>query len=265
MLDRAHPIREEEHQMSEWSIQELAKAAGTTSRTLRHYGDLGLLEPSRIGRGGYRFYDQGALVRLQRVLLLRELGLGLPAIAEILSGERDTARALRTHLELLEQERTRITRQIESVTTTLNKTEKGESLMPEEVFDGFDHTQHKDEVVERWGKDAYTSGENWWRSMSEQDKKSHMQSQTDIAQAFASAMTAGLAADDDQVQAITQQQFDWIKIGWQGKTPSADAFAGLGRMYVDDPRFTANYDVHGAGTAVFIRDAMTIYAERNLQ
>ncbi|GAA3200026.1 hypothetical protein GCM10020255_104150 [Rhodococcus baikonurensis] len=63
--------------MSEWSIQELAKSAGTTSRTLRHYGDLGLLEPSRIGANGYRFYDEDALVRLQRILLLRELGLGL--------------------------------------------------------------------------------------------------------------------------------------------------------------------------------------------
>ena len=47
----------------EWSIQDLAKAAKTTSRTLRHYGEVGLLEPSRIGANGYRFYDQNALVR----------------------------------------------------------------------------------------------------------------------------------------------------------------------------------------------------------
>jgi len=33
----------------EWSIQEIARAAGTTSRTLRHYGDVGLLVPNRIG------------------------------------------------------------------------------------------------------------------------------------------------------------------------------------------------------------------------
>lgn len=154
--------------MSEWSIHELAQAAGTTSRTLRHYGNLGLLEPSRTGRGGYRFYDEDALLRLQRILLLRELGLGLTAIAEILAGSRATITALRTHLELLEQERARITRQIDSVTTTLHKAEKGESLMPEEVFDGFDHTRHKSEVVERWGQDAYTSGDTWWRSNSEQ-------------------------------------------------------------------------------------------------
>ena len=30
--------------------------------------------------------------------------------------------------------------------------------MAEDMFDGFDHTQYKDEVEERWGKDAYAEG-----------------------------------------------------------------------------------------------------------
>jgi DNA-binding transcriptional MerR regulator len=62
----------------DWSIQEIARLSGTTSRTLRHYGDIGLLPPSRVGSNGYRYYDEQALARLQRILLLRELGLGFP-------------------------------------------------------------------------------------------------------------------------------------------------------------------------------------------
>ena len=54
----------------DWSISDVARHAGTTSRTLRHYGDVGLLQPSRVGVNGYRYYDEGALVRLQRILLL---------------------------------------------------------------------------------------------------------------------------------------------------------------------------------------------------
>ena len=69
---------------ADWSIQEIARLAGTTSRTLRHYDDIGLLPPTRIAHNGYRHYDAPALVRLQRILLLRELGLGLPQIAEVL-------------------------------------------------------------------------------------------------------------------------------------------------------------------------------------
>lgn len=249
---------------TEWSIQELARLAGTTSRTLRHYGDVGLLEPSRVGRNGYRYYDQDSLVRLQRILLLRDLGLGLPAIAEVLVGQQDASAALRTHLAWLEAERQRIGRQIESVRTTLRKTEGGEQLMAEEVFDGFDHRQYRDEVVERWGKDAWDSGDRWWRSMSDADKRAFQQEQLDIARGFGEAHRDGRAVDSDEVQVLTRRHYDWITAGWQGTRPGAEQFVGLGEMYVADPRFTANYDVHGEGTAAYIRDAMKVYADRNL-
>jgi DNA-binding transcriptional MerR regulator len=248
----------------EWSIQELAKAAGTASRTLRHYGDVGLLEPCRTGANGYRYYEERSLVRLQRILLLRDLGLSLATIADVLRGEQDTAAALRTHLDLLRQEQDRIARQIASVTTTLRKTEGGQPLMPEEVFDGFDHTQYKDEVIERWGREAYESSDRWWRSMSDQDKRAFQQTQLDIARDFGEARRGGFAPDSGEVQAITQRQYEWIGVGWQGRPLTAEAFAGLGQMYVDDPRFGANYDVHGEGTAEFVRDAMRVFADTRL-
>ncbi|GGT66933.1 MULTISPECIES: MerR family transcriptional regulator [Streptomyces] len=245
----------------EWSIQEIARKAGTTSRTLRHYGERGLLEPSRIGANGYRYYDQAALVRLQRILLLRELGLSLPAIAEVLEGQRNTSAALRTHLLLLEQERERIGRQIDAVRTTLHKTENGEELMADEMFDGFDHTRYEKEVTERWGRDAYEKGDRWWRSLDAERKQAFMDQQAGIALDFAAAAGRGLAADSDEVQAITRRHIDWLSIT---TTPAKEYVIGLGQMYVDDPRFAANYDKHGEGTAVLVRDAMKVYAERNL-
>ncbi|MFD6359513.1 MerR family transcriptional regulator [Streptomyces roseolus] len=245
----------------EWSIQEIARKAGTTSRTLRHYGELGLLEPSRIGANGYRYYDQAALVRLQRILLLRELGLSLPAIAEVLEGQRDTSAALRTHLALLQQERERIGRQIEAVRTTLHKTERGERLMAEEVFDGFDHTRYEAEVTERWGRDAYERGDRWWRSLSDAEKKEFTETQAAIARDFGAAAAAGLAADSDEVQALARRQYAWLSVT---TAPTKEYLIGLGQMYVDDPRFTKNYDRHGEGTAVLVRDALTVWAERNL-
>jgi DNA-binding transcriptional MerR regulator len=248
----------------EWSIQDVARSAGTTSRTLRHYDDIGLLEPSRVGGNGYRYYDQAALVRLQRILLLRELGLGLPAIAEVLEGQRDAAAALRTHLELLKQEHERIGRQIASVETTLRKVERGEHLVVEETFGGFDHTRYKDEVIERWGRGAYERGDRWWRSLSAADRQTFQQRQLDIAADFGRAHAAGRPPGDEQVQAIVRRQYEWVTVGWQGRRPTAEQFAGLGQMYVADPRFTVNYDKHGEGTAAFVRDAMAVYAERNL-
>lgn len=244
----------------EWSIQQVARAAGTTTRTLRYYGEVGLLEPSRIGCNGYRFYDQDALVRLQRILLLRELGLAVPEITRVLAGERDPAAALRLHLQFLESEKSRLARQIASVQTTLHKLEGGEQLMPTEVFGGFDHTRYREEVIERWGQDAYERADRWWRSLSEQDKQQHQLTQTRIAREYAEAMQAGKAPGDDDIQAITRRHVQWLSLA---VTPSKGYLTGLGEMYVADPRFTANYDKYGAGTAAFVRDAMAIYAERN--
>jgi MerR family transcriptional regulator, thiopeptide resistance regulator len=245
----------------EWSIQDIARSAGTTSRTLRHYGQLGLLEPSRTAANGYRYYDEQALLRLQRILLLRELGLGLPAIAEILDSQQDTSAALRTHLDLLEAERKRIGRQIESVKTTLRKSERGEQLMPEEAFDGFDHTRYEEEVTRRWGREAYEKGDRWWRSLSAEDKAAFQRQQQEIAADYGRAQQAGKAPDSAEVQAITRRHVEWLSIT---TTPTKEYLIGLGEMYVTDPRFTANYDQHGTGTAVLVRDAMRAYADQNL-
>lgn len=245
----------------EWSIQDLARAAGTTSRTLRHYDALGLLRPSRTGSNGYRHYDQDALLRLQRILLLRELGLGLTAIAEVLDGQQDAGAALRTHLGLLEQERQRLGRQIESVRTTLRKTARGEQLMASEAFDGFDHTRYEEEVTERWGAEAYRSGDRWWRSLTEAERQSFQQRHVDIARDFGAAHRLGASAGSPQVQEVTQRLHDWVATT---TSVSADHFAGLGEMYVDDPRFGQHYDQHAPGTAVLVREAMRVYADRNL-
>ncbi len=246
----------------DWSIQEIARLSGTTSRTLRHYDDIGLLPPSRIGSNGYRYYDEGALARLQRILLLRELGLGLPAIADIVDGQQANADALTSHLRWLRQEKERLDRQISSVEITILKMEGGEPLMAGEMLDGFDHTRYREEVEERWGKEAYSAGDRWYRSLSPEQKARFTQDQLDIRRDYARAFEAGMSAESEDVQAIVQRHFDWISVGWQGKRPSAQQFVGLGEMYVADDRFAANYG--GLDGASFVRDAMKVYAERKL-
>ncbi|MFJ4843144.1 MerR family transcriptional regulator [Streptomyces sp. NPDC088746] len=245
----------------EWSIQEIARRAGTTSRTLRHYGDIGLLVPSRTGANGYRYYDQEALVRLQRVLLLRELGLPLPAIKDVLEGQRDTSAALRAHLRLLEQERERIGRQIASVRTTLRRTEEGEELMAEEVLDGFDHTAYEQEVTERWGEEAYERSGRWWRGLSEDGRARFQDAHDAIARDYGAARAAGLEAGSDEVQDIARRHCAWLSVTME---VTRAYVTGIGEMYVADPRFGRNYDRHGDGTAVFVRDALTIYAQHRL-
>lgn len=248
----------------EWSIGEVAKRSGVTSRTLRHYESIGLLLPSSTGTNGYRYYDEAALVRLQRILLLRELGVGLSAIADALAGRGDDVAALETHLGWLHGERSRLTTQIGSVSATLAALRGREKLMPEQMFEGFDHTQHKAEVEERWGAKAYADGDKWWRGLGDDGKKGFLEEQAQIQDAFSAAQSAGLGPESDEAQAAAARQHVWLGDSWQGKAPTAELFANLGEMYVADERFGKNYTrVHATG-AEFVRDAMRIYADRNL-
>jgi DNA-binding transcriptional MerR regulator len=248
----------------EWSIQEIARLAGTTSRALRHYGDVGLLPATRIGSNGYRYYDESAVTRLQRILLLRSLGLGIPAIAEVLGGEQDDQLALATHLALLEQEKARIDRQIASVETTIRKWEGGEQLMAEEMLDGFDHTRYKDEVEERWGADAYAKSDSWWRSKSKDERREYQAQHKQIAADYAAAREAGDATGSESVQAIVARHVDWLNLAAEvtGGRITAARLRYYGDMYVGDPRFGQNYG--GQDGAEFVRDAFAHYADQSL-
>lgn len=251
----------------DWSIQEIARLAGTTSRTLRHYGDVGLLEPSRIGANGYRYYDAAALARLQRVLLLRDLGLGIPAIADVLDGHRDDAQALKDHLRWLQQERGRLDRQITSVETTIRKMKGGEQLMAEEMLNGFDHTQYKEEVVQLWGAQAYTDSDGWWRGMSADEKTAWKTAAAELGFDWIEAADRGIPVDGAEAQALAKRQADWVTAipGTPGSgtgAPVKEYYLWLAESYVADERFAKNYG--GTEGATFVRDAMRVYAEKHL-
>ncbi|MDP5227782.1 MULTISPECIES: MerR family transcriptional regulator [Arthrobacter] len=249
---------------TDWSIQEIARLAGTTSRTLRHYEHVGLLEPSRVGHNGYRYYDRDALVRLQRILLLRGLGLGLPAIGDVLGRQADPVTALDHHLGLLRQDQDRLARQIQAVERTISQLKGGGRLMAEDMLDGFDHTQYKDEVEQRWGAKAYADSDAWWRGLGPDGRQEWKDRQESLSAAWRDAAARGLEPAGDEAQALASRHDAWLSgipgtPGHPDGAPSA-YLLGLAEMYVADPRFAAHYG--GAEGAGFVRDVLRVYVER---
>jgi MerR family transcriptional regulator, thiopeptide resistance regulator len=251
----------------DWPIQDIARMAGTTSRTLRHYDDIGLLEPSRTGGNGYRYYDAAALLQLQRILLLRELGLGLPAIAEVFRQQTDPVKALTHHLEWLGREQERLARQMASVRQTIESIKGGGEIVADKMFDGFDHTQYKDEVEERWGKDAYAKSDAWWRRMEPAEKQEWKSRAEKLGTDWIAAAGSGAVPDGVEAQDLARRHVEWLS-SIPG-TPAAEQggdlkgyVTGLAEMYVADSRFAANYG--GEAGAGFVRDALLVYAGRNL-
>jgi MerR family copper efflux transcriptional regulator len=70
-------------------VGELARQTGKTTRAIRFYEELGLLEPIQRTKGGFRQYDRTALIRVYWIDRLQELGFSLPEIGEFLSALRE--------------------------------------------------------------------------------------------------------------------------------------------------------------------------------
>jgi DNA-binding transcriptional MerR regulator len=68
-----------------YTVKQLSNLAHISIRTLHHYDSIGLLPPSQVGANGYRFYDEAALLRLQQILLYREMDIELMQIKAAVS------------------------------------------------------------------------------------------------------------------------------------------------------------------------------------
>ncbi|MEW4354787.1 MerR family transcriptional regulator [Streptococcus pneumoniae] len=66
-------------------ISEFARLARTTRRTLIFYDEKGLFRPAKTAENGYRFYEPDQLYQFELISGLRQLGLSLDEIQEILS------------------------------------------------------------------------------------------------------------------------------------------------------------------------------------
>ena len=71
-----------------YNVKQLSTLAGVTPRTLHYYDEIGLLKPSQVKDNGYRYYGDEAMMRLQQILLYRELDVPLDQIRQIM-GRRD--------------------------------------------------------------------------------------------------------------------------------------------------------------------------------
>ncbi|WP_369200037.1 MerR family transcriptional regulator [Streptomyces sp. PU-14G] len=250
-----------------WSIADVARMSGVTSRTLRHYDEIGLLPSAWFGSNGHRYYEEADLLRLQQILLMRELGLGLREIAAVLDSQVDQLAALREHRSRLLAERDRLETLAHTVGRTIAELEegKGSSAMaqinrPENLFEGFESGRHEAEARERW-PEQWEQSQRAVAGMTAADMERWQREVTAQMVRMAEFMVAGTPVADPAVQAEVDGHYQGVCRFW---TPCAAAYKGLGQTYVDDPQFRANFDRIADGLAVYQRDAMAMYADARL-
>jgi len=239
-----------------YQVKDVARLAKVTVRTLHHYDEIGLLVPSDRTDGGYRVYDDDDLLRLQQILIWRELGLPLERIRQILGepGFDRRAALLEQRRRLLEQT-TRTEAMVRSADAALDALKGDSEMSAKEIFDGFAPQEYKEEVKRRWGgTDAYRESARRTRSYTAQDWARTRSENENLMTRLADKSACGVAPDHESVTALAEEHRLHID-RWYYPCDQR-MHAGLAEMYQADERFAAAFEKYGKGLAAYTAEAI---------
>ncbi|MEV0374464.1 MerR family transcriptional regulator [Streptomyces sp. NPDC050636] len=250
-----------------WPIAEVARMSGVTARTLRHYDEIGLLPPARIGTNGHRYYEERQLLRLQQILVLRALGLGLPEIGRILAAQVDELEALRGHRRRLLAERERLDALVSTVSHTITELEQSRKdgrpmtsiNRPENLFEGVQPAQYGESL--RDFPELAREVERRTSTMSEAQIEAGHRERTAQMIRLAELLAAGTPADADPVQGEVDAQYRALT---ELRAVSADEYRAIGRSCVENEQVRTAYEAIASGLAAYQRDAIEAYATTRL-
>ena len=240
-------------------VKEVAELVGISVRTLHHYDKIKLLQPHETSAAGYRIYSNDDLMRLQHILFFRELGFPLKKIKDILDSPLfERQEALELQHQMLLEKRQRLEQMIQTIEKTIQHTKGEIEMTNKEKFQGFDFSSnpYEEEARQRWGDKAVDQANEKTKKFTDQDQEAFNQIYRDLAK------VRHLPADSSPAQEEIEKWYQYLN----SIAPySPEMFKNLGEMYITDTRFTKNIDQFGEGLALFMRDAMAVFADNNIK
>ncbi|HGK5843576.1 TPA: MerR family transcriptional regulator [Streptococcus agalactiae] len=235
------------------TVKEISHISGISVRTLHYYDEIDLLPPSFVGENGYRYYDDESLIKLQEILLFKELEFPLKKIKEIMdSPNYDRNQALLDQIRWLELKKQRL----EEVIEHAESIQRGKNMSDFTAYNQEELEAFQEEARTRWGDtDSYKEFEN---SYSKNDFSMISQAMSQIFKDF--GQLKELSPTDEKVQKQVQILQDYITAQFYNCTN--DLLASLGIMYIQDERFQRSIDNWGGqGTALFVSKAIDSYCQ----
>jgi DNA-binding transcriptional MerR regulator len=243
------------------TVKQLSKIAGVTPRTLRYYDQIGLLKPSQVGDNGYRYYGEEAVLRLQQILLYRQLELPLENIHRILARrDFEILSALESHKKELRKRVVRMERLIATVDHTIDYLKGNAQMTQEQLFEVFNDEQqaeYEKEALQKYDPEIVKASNARWRKYTPTDRQRIGEEGNAIYSDLLEALPKGAASPE--VQACIERWRQHMSYFW---TPSLEQLVELAEMYSDDPRFKANFDKVDPRLAEFMGEAVKVYVEK---
>ncbi len=251
----------------EYSIQQLSRLAGVTTRTLRWYDKIDLLKPSRTAQNGYRYYGSKEVDRLQDILFYRALGVELAQIKKCLdSPSFDRLSALKNHLKELETRQTQLCDLIQAVKNTIQAEERNEIMTDEKKFEAFKQNAleqyeqcFEQEARTLYGDESVDSLRANILNLTPQQYQEWTELGNTIFHDLEEAVHTKLSPSDKAGKKIVKMHRRWLTIS--NNKYDAQEHRGLAKLYLADQRFTAYYDRTICGCAQFLHDAILYWTE----
>ena len=252
--------------MKKYSVQQLAKMAGVSVRTLHVYDQKKLLSPATRTDAGYRLYGEAELLRLQQILFYKTLDFPLEAIRKLLDKpDFNMIRALEQHRTALQNRQTQIEAMLATIDKTVHFLKEKNKMTHEELYEGFPKDKaeaYRREAIEKYGSEAVEQSENSLKNMGKAGFEALKSEQEAIAIKLLALMYDDPASE--KVQAAVARHYAIIRQFWGtagSPDKQAEAYAGLGQLYVSDERFTMVDGKPNPEFAQFLSKAMEIFAD----
>ncbi|MBZ6526756.1 MerR family transcriptional regulator [Aerococcaceae bacterium DSM 111021] len=248
-----------------YSIGELAKLAGISTRTLRHYDAIDLLKPAYIDENGYRIYSENEVKMLQQIMFYREFDITLEEIHEIInSSEFDRLKALETHYRHLEAEKDRIGHLMNTVKKTIRIYQEGLTMSKKE-FEGFKQQKIKvneekygEEIREKYGENIIDESNKKFGNLTQEQYERIEKLNEEISEALVNAVPEG-KPESAEGQRVAELHKEWLIMVWPDDLYSEEAHIGLAQMYTQDERFKKYYEDITEGAADYLYEAIKVF------
>ncbi|TCD01002.1 MerR family transcriptional regulator [Pedobacter psychroterrae] len=249
-----------------YSVKQLAKLAGVTVKTLHLYDRKGLLKPAERTGSRYRLYKEPELLRLQQILFYRELDFPLKQIKEILDDPNfELIKALEGHERLLRVKKVRINTLMKTLNQTIHSLKNKTMLNLEDLYDGLSQEEarnYRTQAISNYGEEVVSLAENHLKSLSKKDMQALVQRQKELGKAL--YQVKHLDPASESVQELVHLHYQNTRRLWgthQAVDKQAEAYKGLGQLYLTDERFTSDCGVPHENFRIFISEAMSVYSE----
>ena len=245
------------------TVGQVAERLEITVRTLHHYDEIELLQPSERSPAGYRLYTEEDLTRLQHVVVYRRLGFALEEIALLLDHPESVEQHLRRQRAAVQHRLDEMRDLVTAIDRALEREMNDEHATTEdlkELFgEGFEDAQT--EAEQRWGdSDAWKQSQQRTTGYTKSDWEQVKAESDALHQGFTDAIDAGEAPTSDA--AMDAAEAHRLNINERFYDCPPPFHRNLADMYISDPRLTATYDEIRLGMAHYVRDAIYANAER---